>query len=536
MNKWTEADSKTLHEVVNEIKQNIILRHPNFKEPFHIYSDASKHGISCVLTQKNGTIAIFSAKSHNSERNCSIVEQECLALVKGILVFKPIIYNSKIVIHTDNLNLTHIKDIRTSRYQRWKLILEEFDYTIEHIQGDENTAADYFSRNLLSRRIESEDDMHDLLTEISRIQKEYSKHFNNNKGIIKKILIRADNHFPVWLNKEGKLVIPKPNGLEIIKKIHEILIHPGESKLYYTIKHELHVKNIKTIIHKVTGDCQECRENKNYYIKKGKLNNIIITTEPKRIISSDIYGPIIDKHYTKNERWYIITFTDIFTRRTKLFIMKDILSSTVLQQFKKFIQTEFKPEIIISDQGKQYLSHYFIEYCKSNDIIHRINCTYTPTANGVSERINQTITTILRIQRYKFTLHQVVKHIEFHLNNTYNRQIKNIPNILANGNNLFKIAEVKTLTTQEQFELMKKIKRENLNFTNQKRKKEFEFKVGMEVMIRNHSPKKLDKLWIGPYKVKNIKANDNVCLVERENSDVWCSIRNLRVVERDKML
>lgn len=249
------------------------------------------------------------------------------------------------------------------------------------------------------------------------------------------------------------------------------MIHPGESKLYYTIKHELHVKNLKTIIHKVTRDCQECRENKNYYIKKGKLNNIIITTEPKRIISSDIYGPIIDKHYTKNERWYIITFTDIFTRRTKLFIMKDILSSTVLQQFKKFIQTEFKPEIIISDQGKQYLSHYFIEYCKSNDIIHRINCTYTPTANGVSERINQTITTILRIQRYKFNLHQVIKQIEFHLNNTYNRQIKNIPNILANGNNLFKIAEVKTLTTQEQFELMKKIKRENLNFTNQKRKK-----------------------------------------------------------------
>lgn len=66
-----------------------------------------------------------------------------LAIMKGVLHFKTIIFKAPITIFTDNKNITPSKDLKSSSWQRMKIILEEFNHKICFIEGIKNNIADY---------------------------------------------------------------------------------------------------------------------------------------------------------------------------------------------------------------------------------------------------------------------------------------------------------------------------------------------------------------------------------------------------------
>ena len=49
--KWTVEHNDELRNVVNKIKENIIIKCPNFDKVYYLETDASVHGIGGVLTQ-----------------------------------------------------------------------------------------------------------------------------------------------------------------------------------------------------------------------------------------------------------------------------------------------------------------------------------------------------------------------------------------------------------------------------------------------------------------------------------------------------
>jgi len=63
--------------------------------------------------------------------------------------FRNIIWNSKLNIYTDNKNLTYSPKILSTRDQKWKNELEEYDFNISYIKGKETTCSDFLSRNFM---------------------------------------------------------------------------------------------------------------------------------------------------------------------------------------------------------------------------------------------------------------------------------------------------------------------------------------------------------------------------------------------------
>ena len=53
---------------------------------------------------------------------------------------------------TNNSNITHQTDLKTSRTQRWFLLLSKFEFTVNYINGCKNAAVDYFSRKWKEER------------------------------------------------------------------------------------------------------------------------------------------------------------------------------------------------------------------------------------------------------------------------------------------------------------------------------------------------------------------------------------------------
>lgn len=50
------------------------------------------------------------------------------------------------VLRTDHKNLTYVNFDSSARITRWKLVTQEFDFSIKYVAGRENVIADAFSR------------------------------------------------------------------------------------------------------------------------------------------------------------------------------------------------------------------------------------------------------------------------------------------------------------------------------------------------------------------------------------------------------
>ena len=116
-------------------------------------------GISGILLQQNKLIRIFSAKLSAVEQSYSIIERETSAIVKLMLSFRCLPYNSRVHVFTDNANITHIIAVKTSRTQRRFLLISEFKFTLNYVKGSRNFSADHFSRinqkSICSRKLSS---------------------------------------------------------------------------------------------------------------------------------------------------------------------------------------------------------------------------------------------------------------------------------------------------------------------------------------------------------------------------------------------
>ena len=98
-------------ESFEEIKQQFCaaprLAHPDLKQPFVFYKDASKIAIGAVLLQRDNSgveraISFFSKKLSPTQRNYSTFERECLAIICALEHFRVYLLNCKFRLRTDH--------------------------------------------------------------------------------------------------------------------------------------------------------------------------------------------------------------------------------------------------------------------------------------------------------------------------------------------------------------------------------------------------------------------------------------------------
>lgn len=148
---WTDECQSSFETLRNALTSNNILDYPDFSEEntFHLTSDASGKAIGGVLSNANGRPVAFASRALNKgELNYSTIEKELLAVVWGVKHFRPYLFGKKFVIHTDHRPLIYLFSLTTpsSRLIKFRLILEEYNFDIEYIKGNENVVADALSR------------------------------------------------------------------------------------------------------------------------------------------------------------------------------------------------------------------------------------------------------------------------------------------------------------------------------------------------------------------------------------------------------
>eukprot|EP00731_Ephydatia_muelleri_P014484 Em0008g204a len=128
---WEENCQQSFQVLKDALTQVPVLCYP--KKGFTLQTDASAVEIGAVLEQEGHVIAYASRSLTPPERQYSVIESECLAVVFAVKYFRHYLLERPFSLHTDHQPLQWLSAQKMEgRLCRWALALQEFDFEIKY--------------------------------------------------------------------------------------------------------------------------------------------------------------------------------------------------------------------------------------------------------------------------------------------------------------------------------------------------------------------------------------------------------------------
>jgi site-specific DNA-cytosine methylase len=152
--RWGPEQQQAYDHLKKEMStEGRVLRRIDPKRELILHTDWSNHGIGAVLGQKDDDgneymCACISRSLNKHEKNYPSYKGELLALAWAVRSFRTHIHGTKFRLITDHQPLTWLMKARdlTGQYSRWQMLLQEYDFEIEHRAGVKHQNADVLSR------------------------------------------------------------------------------------------------------------------------------------------------------------------------------------------------------------------------------------------------------------------------------------------------------------------------------------------------------------------------------------------------------
>jgi hypothetical protein len=107
---WTQSQALAFNLLKEALCSAPVLALPDFSQPFHIDTDASRTGVGAVLHQNGHPLAFISKPLCPRNQGLTVYEKEYLALLMAVDEWRHYLLQAKFVIHTQSL--THLNEQR----------------------------------------------------------------------------------------------------------------------------------------------------------------------------------------------------------------------------------------------------------------------------------------------------------------------------------------------------------------------------------------------------------------------------------------
>ena len=150
---WTKECDAAFKLLKEKLMEDPVLISPQVDKDYVIHCDASKYSYSGILQQtRPGTeelvpVAYFSGNFDKTQVKWNITKKEAYAIYKSVKKFTFYIIGVKTTVFSDHKPLKNFFEggMNITKLDRWSLELQEFDISLEFIQGKLNTVADVIS-------------------------------------------------------------------------------------------------------------------------------------------------------------------------------------------------------------------------------------------------------------------------------------------------------------------------------------------------------------------------------------------------------
>nr|CAH7758418.1 unnamed protein product [Callosobruchus chinensis] len=435
---WGHEEREAFAKIKEAFIANTVVAHPEMDRAFYISSDASHFAVAGCLFQltdegERRVIAYTSSTLRGSQLRYTVTEKEMLAVIHCLRQWRTLVLGRELVIYCDHKALSFALTcrLRSARLSRWILYLQEFDFTILHTPGKDNTVADVLSRFPAGRHGEVQPDKakeNEIRVMLTRVRTDYTgmrnifrnmhehqlgdeviraklKFLEEIRGMVP-ILSERELSVCTWyivhdgllfkrgdtLNPGFKLCVPTSQVQNLVMSVHVNEGHFGKAKVYNFLKQYLYWPRMQRHIRQIIASCDLCQKTKCCATTQGPLHSVI-PRRPGELVCTDLFGPL---PVSRGGTTYILVFVDAFTKYVKIYALKRATTKVILKRLlKDYVPEVQKPTCILSDNGTQFTSGLWVRTLKEYGIRAKFLSVYFPAGN-VTERYNKEIGRMLR--------------------------------------------------------------------------------------------------------------------------------------------
>jgi len=170
--------------------------------------------------------------------------------------------------------------------------------------------------------------------------------------------------------------------------------HPGMNRMYYAMRRRYYWPSMVTDIYNNITECTTCAQSRLALRRHTSPLTLFPDTEPLTDLSIYIFGPI---PATKAGTRFILVITDRFFKLTRCVALRRIKAISVASAIiDAWVACYGPPDLILSDQGPQFLANFFIAVMKVLGTETVRTTAYHPQTNGQVEKYNLSMATQLR--------------------------------------------------------------------------------------------------------------------------------------------
>lgn len=422
--KFSEEATISFEKLKTALISAPVLTQPDFTKKFYLQCDASNLGIGAVLFQKDHDdkehpINFFSAKLTTAEKNYSVTERECLAVIKAMKKFRPYLegYNFDIITDHNSLKwLMTTKDL-SGRLARWSLKLQPFTFTIHHRKGALNVVPDCLSRQFEVDSLILESlgpDVSDIVSLTvdfahpafkSLEYVDLKAYIVDNQEQLPDLIISDDLIYKRTHHSCGddvldlriwKLWVPSGLRENLIMSAHSPpnKAHGGIAKTLFRLKDRFYWPHMAVEVNHFIKKCEPCQTSKSpNTILKPPLHGCFEVERPFQHVFVDFLGP-----YPRTKNGYTKMFI-LLDQLTKFVLLEPIRNSKnhiIISYLKDRVFSVFGvPETLLSDNGQEFMSKDFKNFLESYGIKLVTPPKHSPQANS-SERVNRSVIEAIR--------------------------------------------------------------------------------------------------------------------------------------------
>lgn len=437
---WGDAQEQAFASLAQAIAQTARLYLPDLNRPFVLQTDASDYGLGAVLLQPHDgecrPVAFASRTLTPPERNYTVTEKECLAIMFALRKFDMYLDGAKFTVQTDHQALTWLKRLNNpaGRLARWCLTLQSYDFSVEYRRGTSNRVADALSRaplpleNVVSTQelvatvgqtgsaeelawghIVSREDILEaqrtdgLCQRVSRwladrdpadtrgAEERFDSYQLSEDGLLVRYIPQADDD-EVGCNP-FRIVVPRKLRKSFLRYFHDSALagHGSGSKTFTKLCRIATWPGMRQDVLRYARSCPVCQKSKPRGGRPPGMLHPIVSQVPWQIVACDVMGP-----YPRSPRGnqYLLVITDHFTKWVELYPLRKLVSARIWDRLLDAFSRFGFPDQLITDNASYFTSKVFVDACSAVGIRHKKTSPYHPQAN-ITERVNRNLKMML---------------------------------------------------------------------------------------------------------------------------------------------
>ncbi|XP_055307067.1 uncharacterized protein K02A2.6-like [Sitodiplosis mosellana] len=420
--EWN-AEQQEAFEILKQcISEESTLGYYNVNDRTQVIADASPVGLGAVLIQFNERgvprIICYANRSLTDvEKRYAQTEKEALALIWAVERFHFYLFGREFELITDHKPLEVIFGPRSkpcARIERWVLRLQSYKYKVVYKPGKTNiadplsrliqetspqpavsTKSNEYVAWILSYAEPKAIKLQEILSESTKdvmIQSVKSaiyenvwnesaspfKHFETELCFEDDILLRGN-----------RIVLPACLWNRALELAHEG--HPGISVMKRRLRSKVWWPGLDKQVEDYVKKCKGCTLVSAASVPE-PLKSTKLPSEPWQHIAIDFLGPLPSGHY-------LFVVVDYYSRFFEVEVMKKIDATETIKALKVIFARFGISLSIKADNGPEFPSEEFKQFCETNNI-RLINTTpYWPQENGEVERQNRSLLKRLKISQ-----------------------------------------------------------------------------------------------------------------------------------------